>query len=70
MILRADRESEEDREVAEDVPVLELLKLAPAVDEPADDGVALMVGVVLGDGVDQIRGQRLGTKSGLAMAAL
>jgi len=60
VILRADRESEDDREVAEDVPALELLKLASAVDEPTDDGVPLVVGVVLGDGVDQIRGQRRG----------
>ncbi len=54
VVLRADRESEDNREVAEDVPALELLnKLAPAVDEPADDGVALMMGIVLSDRVDE-----------------
>jgi len=49
------RELEEQREVSEDVLLPQLRDHAPAIDVAADDRVALVVRVVLGDGIDELR---------------
>jgi hypothetical protein len=53
IVMGAGRKLEELREFAKDVLTLDLLEPGSVVDEAADYRVALVVGVVLGDGADQ-----------------
>jgi hypothetical protein len=53
IVMGAGGKLEEPREFAKDVLTLDLLEPGSVVDEAADYRVALVVGVVLGDGVDQ-----------------